>query len=332
MISLRTTYMGLTLANPLVASASPLTKKHDNIKRMEDAGLGAIVFYSRFEEQIKKERAAIDHYTGVGTDAVGEALSYFPQSALEDEGQDEYLAHIQKAKESVDIPIIGSINGVSPTGWTDYAKDIQDAGADALELNLYNVASDLNQSGAELENQLIETVKTVRDQVTIPIAVKLSAFFSAFGHVATRLDNVGADALVLFNRFYQPDMDVEFIEVTPSLHLSSSNEMTLPLRWIAILSGRVDADLAATTGVHTNEDVVKYLMGGAQVVMTASALLKKGIPYATDLINGLENWMDAHEYESVDQLRGCMSQENVPDPNAFQRANYVRLLSSYAID
>jgi len=312
-----------------VASAGPLTGSVANIKRLEDAGAAAVVMFSLFEEQLKHESAALEYLMTAGTESFAESLSYFPEVEDYTVGPDSYLDILRRASETVDIPVIGSLNGITNTGWIEYAKLMQEAGAKGIELNIYYIPADLTTSGREVEERYVEIVKAVKAAVTIPVAVKLSPFFSAIGSMAKALDDAGADALVLFNRFYQPDFDLDKLEVAPNLHLSTPDEIRLPLLWIAILYGRLRASLGATRGVHTPVEVVKYLMAGADIVMTTSALLKNGIDYFTTLRNGLQTWMEMHHYVSVAQMKGSMSQRNVADPTAFERANYIKTLESY---
>ncbi|MCS6950154.1 MAG: dihydroorotate dehydrogenase-like protein [bacterium] len=328
-IDFSTTYMGLTLRNPLVASSSPLSHKVDTICKLEEAGIGAVVMYSLFEEQITLESQQLDYFLTHGTESYAEALSYFPDVGNYNVGPDEYLNLIRKAKETVDIPIIGSLNGVSAGGWVRYAKLIQEAGADGLELNVYYLPTDPDLPGAAVEDMTVDVVKAVRNEVNIPLAVKIGPFFSSIPHMAKRLAEAGADALVLFNRFYQPDIDIENLEVTPHLVLSTSDELRLPLRWTAILYGRVPVDLAITTGVHTYRDVLKGLMAGAKVTMMASELLQNGLGRIGQILQEMESWMMEYEYSSVQQMIGSVSQKNVAEPAAFERANYMKVLDSY---
>lgn len=331
-MDLTTHYLGFKLKHPLVSSASPLSATVDRVRRLEDAGAAAIVLPSLFEEQIEGESQLLHHYLDYGIDSFAEALSYFPPKNNYYVGTESYLNLIRRSKETVDVPIIASLNGISPGGWTTYARQIEEAGADALELNIYYVATDLAQSGEQVEQMYADVVYQIRQQVRIPLAVKLGPYFSSFGHLALRLAHAGADGLVLFNRFYQPDFDLERLEVTPHLVLSNSNALRLPLRWIAILYGRVPVDFALTSGVHSHEDVLKGLMAGANVTMLASALLQNGTSRLGDLLDSLTNWMEEHEYESVTQMQGSMSQRNVAEPAAFERANYVKVLQSWRHD
>jgi dihydroorotate dehydrogenase (fumarate) len=329
MVDLTTTYLGLQLKNPLVASPSPLTEKVENVKRMEEAGVAAIVMYSLFEEQIIHESLELDHFLNRGTETYAESLTYFPNIGRYSLSPDKYLERLEKNKRAVNIPVMGSLNGVSTGGWIEYARKIQDAGADALELNIYYLPTDLTLTSDQMEDNYINLVHDVRAKVSIPLAVKLPPFFTALPNFANRLVEAGADGLVLFNRFYQPDFDLENLEVTPNLVLSNSDELRLPLRWIAILYGKVKADLALTSGVHTGEDAIKAMMAGANVAMTTSALLKRGTLAISQILTGMEEWMTEHEYQSVTQMRGSMSQGAVAEPSSFERANYMKVLNSY---
>jgi dihydroorotate dehydrogenase (fumarate) len=328
-MDLSTTYMGLKLRNPLVASASPLTSDLDTLKNMEEKGLAAVVLESLFEEQIRQESEGLDHFLAYGSESFAEATSYFPPREDFIHGPEEYLEHIHKAKAALSIPVIASLNGVSVGGWMGYAKKIQEAGADALELNVYYIPTDPNLPGVDVERMYLEDVRTVKSAVTIPVAVKLNPYFSNMAHMAKQFDEAGADALVLFNRFYQPDIDLDELEVKPNLVLSTPQEMRLPLRWIAILHGRIRADLAATSGIHRTEDVIKMLMAGANVTMMASALLLHGVDRAEEVLKGLRSWMEEKEYVSVRQMIGSLSQKCCPEPTAFERANYMKTLQSY---
>lgn len=314
-MDLRTTYMGMELKHPIVASASPLSGTVANIKRLEDAGASAVVLFSLFEEQLKHESAALEYLMTAGTESFAESLNYFPEVDDYTVGPDSYLDLLRRASEAVDIPLIGSLNGITNTGWIEYAQLMQEAGAKGIELNIYYIPADLTTSGREVEERYVEIVKAVKAAVTVPVAVKLSPFFSAIGSMAKTLDDAGADALVLFNRFYQPDFDLDKLEVAPNLNLSAPDEIRLPLLWIAVLYGRLRASIGATRGVHTPVEVVKYLMAGADAVMTTSALLKHGVDYLTTLRNGLQTWMELHRYSSVAQMKGSMSQRNVADPD-----------------
>ena len=329
-MDLRTTYLNMTLRTPLVISAcGPLSEDIDNIKRLEDAGASAVVLYSLFEEQLRQERHELEHHLTAGTESFPEALTYFPEPLQFSLGPEEYLKHVARAKETVDIPIIASLNGSTAGGWTDFAHKLQQAGADALELNIYYIPSGVRLSGAEVEKTYVDIVKAVKGVVSIPVAVKLSPFFSNMANMAKQLDDAGADALVLFNRFYQPDIDLEELEVKPSVILSTPHALRLPMRWIAILFGRVDADLAATSGIHHAPDVLKMLMAGADVTMLCSTLLARGIGHIRVIENEMGAWMEEHWYESVRQLKGSLSQMRCPDPSAFERAQYMRALTTY---
>lgn len=329
-MDLRTTYLGLQLKNPIVPSSSPLTRELANLRRMEDAGAAAIVLYSLFEEEINMESHALDRYLTEGTESYAEALSYFPEApAYRAIGPDAYLEHIFRAKQALGIPIIGSLNGVSTGGWIRYAKEIEGAGADALELNIYYMPTSIDLSGVEVEQIYIDLVRDVRASVSIPVAVKLSPYFSATANMMHRLSQAGADGLVLFNRFYQPDLDLENLEVVPNLVLSRSDEMRLPLRWIAILYGHVKADLALTTGVHSATDALKAVAAGANVAMMTSELLRNGIGRVHEILAEMRHWLEEHEYESIRDLHGSLSQINVAAPAAFERANYIQIVRSY---
>lgn len=331
-MDLTTSYLGLTLKHPVVPSASPLSQNLSGIRRLEDAGASAVVMYSLFEEQIDAESRVLDHYLTYQTESYGEALSYFPRLERYNVGPEDYLNLIMMAKRSVDIPIIGSLNGVSTGGWIEYAKHIEDAGADALELNVYYIPTDPAISVGDVEQMYLDVVRDVKACVGIPVAVKLGPYFSAFANMASRLRDVGADGLVLFNRFYQPDFDLDELEVVPNLVLSNSHELRLPLRWVAILYGRVDVDFAITSGVHTHTDALKGLMAGAKVTMMASELLRNGVERIGTVVQDMTQWMEEHEYDSVAQMQGSMSQVNVAEPAAFERANYMKLLQSWRQD
>jgi dihydroorotate dehydrogenase (fumarate) len=329
MVDLTTTYMGMKLKNPIVPSASPLSADLDAIKRMEDAGAAAVTLHSLFEEQIQFEAEALTHFLERGTDSFAEALTYFPEMHEYRREPDEYVDHIRKAKEMVDIPIIASLNGVSTGGWTGYAKRFEEAGADAVELNVYFIPTSFHLMSYDVEDLYVKLLKEVKKRVSIPVAMKLSPYFSAMPHVASMLDAEGTDALVLFNRFYQPDIDIEELEVTPNLQLSTPVEMRLPMRWIAILYGHIDASMALTSGIHSSEDVIKAVMVGADVANVCSVLLKEGVGKIEDLLQGVISWMDEHEYESIEQMKGSMSHKSCPEPAAFERANYMKVLNSY---
>lgn len=330
MLDLTTTYLGKTLRNPLVVSPSPLTADLDTLRRMEDAGAAAVVLHSLFEEQINYDSHQLDHFLTSTAHHYAEALTYFPEMTDYGMGPERYLEHVRRSKERLSIPVIASLNGVSSGGWIKYARYIEEAGADALELNIYYIPTDPAMSGAEVERMYLDLVRDVRQHVRIPLAVKIGPFFSSLPHLAKSLADAGADALVLFNRFYQPDLDLEKLEVVSNLTLSDSSELRLRVRWMAILYGRVPLDFALTGGVHTAEDVLKGLMAGANVVMMTSALLKHGVGRLRDVLDHLRLWMEDHEYESVQQMRGSMSQRSVSEPSAFERANYVKVLGSYS--
>lgn len=332
MPDLRTTYLGLALSNPIVASASPLSRRVDTVKRLEEAGASAVVMFSLFEEQITHESRELDHYLELGTHSYAEALSYFPDLDFYNIGVDPYLEHVRKLKDAVGIPVIGSLNGISTGGWVEYAHLIEQAGADALELNIYYVATDPDLTSAELEETYVELVRSVRDKIKIPLAVKLSPFFTSLPNMARRFVEAGADGLVFFNRFYQPDFDLENLEVVPSLHLSSSEELLLPLRWIAILNGRLKVDFALTSGVHTSIDVIKSMMAGAKVSMMASELLRNGTKCIPRMLAEIREWMEQNEYLSIEQMQGSMSQRAVSEPAAFERANYLQALRSFDVN
>jgi len=321
--------MGLRLRTPLVVSASPLSENVDNLKRMEDAGASAVVLHSLFEEQIRYERYELHWHTTQGTESYPESLNYFPDPHELLVGPESYLRHIARARETVAIPVIASLNGTTRSGWTSFAKQIQEAGADALELNLYDVPTDMKVSGAELEHQYIEVLRSVRSEVSIPVAVKVSPFFTNFANMAKRFAENGANGLVLFNRFYQPDIELESLDVVPNIFYSTPMASRLPLRWIAILYDRVGASLAATSGIHRGTDALKMLMAGADAVMLCSVLMRHGIDRIRVIEEELVNWMREHEYKSIDQLKGSLSHKNCPDPEAFERAQYMRAVGAH---
>lgn len=328
-MDLSTKYLGITLKNPLVPSPSPLMESLDNIKRMEDAGAAAVVLHSLFEEQITNEALELHYHTTQGTDSFAEALSYFPDPGEYKFGGDEYIEHLRKVKESVNIPVIGSLNGVTTGGWLKYARHMQDAGADAIELNLYNVATDPDVGARALEDAYFDIVNGIKAEVSIPVAVKLSPFFTSIPAIAQRLVEAGAGGLVFFNRFYQPDLNIDQLKVSSNIVLSDSGGIRLPLRWIAILYSRINASLAATTGVHTAEDVIKLIMAGADVTMMCSALLKNGIDHLSGVLADFETWMTEKEYDSVEQMKGSMSQKSIAEPAAYERALYLKELHSF---
>jgi dihydroorotate dehydrogenase (fumarate) len=329
MTDLSTRYLGLTLKNPLVASASPLTKKLESAQKLDEAGVGAIVMYSLFEEQIIHESLELDHYLTRSSNTSAEALSYLPDTGIYAMGPGKYLDHLAAVKKTVSVPVIGSLNGVSKGGWTRYARYMEEAGADAIELNLYYLATDPELTSQELENTYVELVQDIKASIKIPLSVKLSPNLTSIPNISRRLADAGANGLVLFNRFYQPDFDLDSLEVVHNLKLSTSDEIHLPLRWISILYGKVDADLALTTGVHTGQDVLKALMSGAKVTMLASEILKNGYQRIPAILAELQKWMEEHEYASVKQMQGSMSQQSVREPAAFERANYMKVLNSY---
>lgn len=330
-MSIETTYLGLKLRSPLVASASPLAKDLDNIKRLEEAGASAIVLNSLYEEEIRRERQALAHHMEYGTESFPEALSYFPEPETYQAKTDDYLEQIRKAREATDFPIIASLNGASIGGWTRFAELMQEAGAHAIELNIYYIPTDLQELGTDVEQNVVTIVQAVKNRVQIPVAVKLSPYYSNLANVAKQLDEVGADALVLFNRFYQPDIDLETLETVPNILLSTPYDLRLPLRWIGILYKRVQAELAATSGIHNATDAIKMLLVGAQVTMMTSAILKNGVEHFRTVEQGLKLWLAENDYESVDQLRGSVSQINSEDPAAFERAQYLRGLTTYLL-
>jgi dihydroorotate dehydrogenase (fumarate) len=328
-VDLRSRYLGLELNNPIVAAASPLTNSLDNLKRLEDAGVAAVVLPSLFEEQIEHEEMAAHNMMLSGAEISPEARGFFPEMQTYNTGPDTYLKLIGEAKRALAVPIIPSLNGYTPGGWTQIAKQFEQAGADAIELNIYFLATGLEDNSADIEKRYVDLVSSVSGMVSIPVAVKVSPYFSAMANMATRLAAAGASGLVLFNRFVQPDIDLDELEVAPHLVLSSSDELRLALRWIAILRGRVKAGLAATGGAHTAEDVLKLLLAGADCVMIASSLLRKGPKHIATLVSGIEKWMTEREYDSVEQLKGSLSQLSCPDPEAFERSNYMKALTSF---
>ncbi len=328
MIDLRTTYLGLHLRTPLVASASPLSQEIDGICRLEDAGASAVVLYSLFEEQLRQESFELEHHLAEGTNSFAEAASFFPQPDEFRLGPEGYLNHIRRAKKAVSVPIIASLNGTTVGGWTQYAKLIEQAGADALECNIYSIPTDPELTSNAVEQQYLDILKSVKRVVTIPVAVKLSPFFSNMANMAKRLDQAGANGLVLFNRFYQPDINLDELEIQPNVLLSTPQALRLPLTWIGILYGRLQASLAATSGVHGPEDVIKLLMVGADVTMLCSTLLRNGIGHVQYIEEGVLEWMEKHEYESVQQMKGSMSQIRCPNPSAFERAQYMKAVKS----
>ncbi len=330
-MDLKTTYLNLELRSPLVPSASPLSQEIANIRRMEDAGAGAVVLFSLFEEQIEQEERTLRHYMSKGLESYAESLSYFPEPEEFRFGPDEYLEHIRRAKAAVRIPVIASLNGSSAGGWIGHARRMQEAGADALELNLYEIPAEVDSTSHEVEQRQLDVVREICQSVQIPVAIKIGPYFTAPANMAARLHRAGADGLVLFNRFYQPDFDLENLEVRPSIRLSGSDELLLRLRWIAILHDRVPMSLAATGGIHTHEDALKALLAGADVTMLCSALLRRGIEHLEVVRAGLVRWMEERDYKSVEQLKGSMSQRSCHDPTAFERASYMKALTGYHV-
>jgi dihydroorotate dehydrogenase (fumarate) len=328
-MKLTTTYLGFKLRTPLVPSASPLSENIDNIKRMEDAGASAIVFHSLFEEQLRRDHHELQFYLEQNTAISAEAATYFPEPPAFKVGPDAYAENIARAKAAVNIPIIGSLNGATFGGWLKYAQAIEQAGADALELNIYSIPTDPDLSAEDIEQNYLAILASLKGQLKIPVAVKLSPYFTNLAQFARRLDRAGANALVLFNRFYQPDIELETLEISPNVLLSSPMAMRLPMRWIALLHGRLGANLAATSGIHRATDALKMLMAGADVTMLCSVLLRRGIDHIRVIEREMLQWMEEHEYESVEQLKGSMSQEHCPDAGAFERAQYMRALSTY---
>lgn len=330
-MDLSTTYLGLKLPHPVMPGASPMVDKIDLVKRMEDAGASAIVMHSLFEEQLMREELATYHHIDVHADSFAEAMTYLPRPDEFNLGPDQYLEQLVRIKQSVDLPVIASLNGFTSGGWIRYAKLMQDAGANALELNVYYLATNADEGGEEVEQRTIDILKAVKQAVTIPVSIKLSPFFSSMASMARRLDEAGADGLVLFNRFYQPDIDVESLEVEPTLKLSDSSELNLRLRWLAVVSGRVRASLAVSGGVHTHLDAVKAVMTGAHAVQVVSAILQQGPDVLRRIREGLTQWLEEHEYDSLEQMRGSMNLLRCPDASMFERANYIRILQGYKV-
>jgi dihydroorotate dehydrogenase (fumarate) len=328
-VDLRTTYLGLDLDNPIVPSASTLSSRIDTLKRLQDSGAGAVVMQSLFEEQIEHEELQTHRVLETGVDQFPEAASFFPELEEYNTGPDEYLRHLEASKHALEIPVIGSLNGISVGGWLRYAKLIEAAGADALELNVYFIAADPDETGADVERRYVELVASVRQTVSIPLAVKIGPYFSSVPNMARRLVEAGADGLVVFNRFVQPDINLDTLEIEQTLHLSTSDELLLGLRWIAILDGRVDASLAATTGVHTAEDALKVLLAGADVAMMASALFRQGPEHVATVRDGIASWLEERGYSSLAQMKGSLSDRNVADPVAYSRANYMKMLVDF---
>ena len=330
-MDLSTTYLGLKLPHPIMPGASPMVDKIDLVKRMEDAGAAAIVMHSLFEEQLMREELATYHHVDVHADSFAEAMTYLPRPDEFNLGPDQYLEQLVRIKQSVELPVIASLNGFTSGGWIRYAKLMQDAGANALELNVYYLATNASESGEEVEQRTIDILKAVKQAVSIPVAIKLSPFFSSMANMARRLDDAGADGLVLFNRFYQPDIDVESLEVEPVLKLSDSSELNLRLRWLAVVSGHVRASLAVSGGVHTHLDAVKAVMTGAHAVQVVSGILQQGPDVIRRIREGLMQWLEEHEYDSLEQMRGSMNLLRCPDASMFERANYIRILQGYKV-
>lgn len=330
-MNLSSSYMGLNLHSPLIVGASPLSNNIDNIKKMEDAGASAVVLHSIFEEQFSLEQRELNYHLSMTADVSAEAQSYFPEPDEYRAEPDEYLKLISDAKKSVNIPIIPSLNGTTPGGWTSFAKQFQEAGADAIELNIYYIPTSFEETAEHVEQTYLDILNQVKKVVSIPVSIKLAPYFSNFAHLASKLDKNGADALVLFNRFLQPDIDLENLEVNPDIRLSHSSTNRLALRWIAILKNRIKADLAATGGIHTGEDVLKSLMAGANATMLVSCLLKNGIDHIKQVEKEIVDWMTEHEYESVKQMIGSMSQKNIPDSSAYERAQYMKAIRDYKL-
>ena len=329
-MDITTNYLGLQLRSPLVVgAAAPLTEDLDNLKRMEDAGAAAVVLHSLFEEQLREERLELQHHLEYGTESFAEALTYFPEPEIFNVDTSEYLKHISEAKKIVNIPIIASLNGSTIGGWTNYAKELEAAGADALELNIYNIPTNMDMTGEQVEQSYISIVQAIKSEVNIPVAIKLSPFFSNMANMSKKLVEAGANGLVLFNRFYQPDINIEELEVITNILLSTPESMRLPMRWIAILYGRLEVDFAATSGVQKGQDVIKMIMAGANITQVVGALLRHGINHLKVIETNMIHWMEEHEYESIAQMRGSMSQINCPDESAFERAQYMKAIQSY---
>ncbi|MBK9374781.1 MAG: dihydroorotate dehydrogenase-like protein [Holophagales bacterium] len=330
-MDLSTTYLGLKLPHPIMPGASPMVDKIDLVKRMEDAGAAAIVMHSLFEEQLMREELATYHHIDVHADSFAEAMTYLPRPDEFNLGPDQYLEQLVRIKQSVELPVIASLNGFTSGGWIRYAKLMQDAGANALELNVYYLATKADETGDEVEQRTIDILKAVKQAVSIPVAIKISPFFSSMANMARRLDDAGADGMVLFNRFYQPDIDVESLEVEPTLRLSDSSELNLRLRWLAVVSGHVRASLAVSGGVHTHIDAVKAVMTGAHAVQVVSGILQQGPDVIRRIREGLTQWLEEHEYDSLEQMRGSMNLLRCPDASMFERANYIRILQGYKV-
>lgn len=325
-MKIQSSYMGLQLDSPIVVSACTLSEQTDNIVKMEDNGAGAVVLFSLFEEQIRKEEARFKGVMSETSYTFPEALDYFPDLDDFNVGTDEYMENIRKAKERVDIPIIGSLNGITNEGWIDYSKQMEEAGADGIEVNIFFIPGDISMSSAEVEHRYLNIITSIKQTVKIPVAVKLNPYFSATGNMSLRMKNAGADALVLFNRFYQPDFDINELVIKTDLHYSESSEIRLPLLWIALLYGKVNLSLAATTGVQSAIEVIKYILAGADVVMTASSLYKNGIPYLKTMNKELQDWMYMMGFDNIAAFKGSMSQQHIADPTAYERSNYIKIL------
>lgn len=325
-MNLQTSYMGLNLSSPIVVSACTLSEKTDNVLMMEDNGAGAVVLFSLFEEQIKKEEARFIAVQSGTTNTFAEASDYFPGLDDYNVGTEEYLENIRRAKDRVNIPVIGSLNGITHEGWIDYSRLMEQAGADAIEVNIFFIPGDINLSSSHVEHRYLNIIEEIKNNVKIPVAIKLNPYFSAMGNMALRMKNAGADALVLFNRFYQPDFDINQLIIKTDLHYSESNEIRLPLLWIALLYNKVKLSLAATTGVQSAVEVIKYILAGADVVMTASSLYKNGIPYLKTMNKELQDWMFMMGFDDISSFKGTMSQQNISDPTAYERANYIKIL------
>jgi dihydroorotate dehydrogenase (fumarate) len=328
-MDLTTHYLGLVLKSPLIASSSPLNREIGNIRLLEDHGAAAVVLPSIFEEQIEQEVAEIERFTSVGVDSFAEALSYFPPAAAHHAGPSRYLETIRQARDAVDIPVIASLNGTTNTGWTQYSRVIEEAGADAIELNIFFIPADPLLSGRDVEQRYLEVLQAVKQAVNIPVAMKLNPYFSSIANFVCELDRAGADGFVLFNRFYQPDIDLATLRLQRDLDLSTPAEIRLPLLWIGLLAGQIHGSLAATTGVETVDEVIKYLLVGADAVMTTSALLRHGVGHIKTLADGLAEWLDAREVSSVVDIRGRMCQRRISDPTAFERANYIQIIQGW---
>ena len=329
-MDLTSNYLGLKLKNPIVVSSCPLSETIDGIKKLEDSGASAVVMYSLFEEQIRQENEAFESLMESASGSFAESANFFPEIEDVDKGPEQYINLLSKAVEATDIPIIGSLNGITNEGWIDYAKQIQQAGASALELNIYYIASDLSKNGTEVEQRYIDILQSVKSSVDIPVAVKLSPFFSSVGHFAQRLDKVGVDGLVLFNRFFQPDFNLDTLQVEPRAHLGSAEEIRVPLLWIAVLHGQIKASLAASRGVQSSIEVIKYLLAGAVVEMVASVLMRRGPQYIQVMLDDLQKWLSARDYASLDEIRGKMSHQHVVNPGEFERVNYIKSLGKEA--